>query len=131
VPTRLAFISPCSPVPTKVPPAGDAWLHEPKLDGYRLQIVKDSRHARLYSRRGPDWTERLETIAAALQGLACRSAIIDAEIVLRDSSGRPDFRGLHRSWRSAAHSSLCSLSISCTEMARICAHYRSWNAGDD
>jgi bifunctional non-homologous end joining protein LigD len=101
VPTRLAFISPCSPVPSKVPPAGDAWLHEPKLDGYWLQIVKDGRHARLYSRRGSDWTERLETIAAALQGLACRYAIIDAELVLPDSSGRPDFRGLHRSWRSA------------------------------
>jgi hypothetical protein len=30
------FIAPCNPVPTKVSPAGDTWLHEPKLDGYRL-----------------------------------------------------------------------------------------------
>ena len=55
---------------------------------------------RLHSRRGHDWTKRLETIAAALQGIACRSAIIDAELVLPDSAGRPDFYGLHRGWRS-------------------------------
>jgi ATP-dependent DNA ligase len=24
-------------------PAGDAWLHEPKLDGYRLQVIKEGR----------------------------------------------------------------------------------------
>jgi bifunctional non-homologous end joining protein LigD len=95
------FIRPYSPVPTKVPPAGDAWLHEPKLDGYRLQIVKDGSDVRLYSRRGSDLTKLLATVAAALQGLACRSAIIDAELVLPDAKGRPDFRDLHRGWRSA------------------------------
>jgi bifunctional non-homologous end joining protein LigD len=84
-----------------VPPAGDAWLHEPKLDGYRLQIVNDGRSVSLYSRRGNDWTKRLEAIAAALQGLSCRSAIIDGELVLPDAAGRPDFYGLHRGWRSA------------------------------
>jgi bifunctional non-homologous end joining protein LigD len=66
-------------VPVKAPPTGDAWLHEPKLDGYRLQIIKEGRDVRLYSRRGNDWTKRLETTAAALQGLACGSATIDAE----------------------------------------------------
>jgi ATP-dependent DNA ligase len=37
---RPRFIPPCNPVPAKALPAGDAWLHEPTLDGYRLQIVK-------------------------------------------------------------------------------------------
>jgi bifunctional non-homologous end joining protein LigD len=39
-------------------PRGDDWLHEPKLDGYRFQIVKDGAVLRLYSRRGYDWTMR-------------------------------------------------------------------------
>ena len=56
---------------------------------------------RLYSRRGNDWTHLLTTVAEALQGIACRSAIIDAELVLPDAEGRPDFAGLHRGWRSA------------------------------
>ena len=36
----------------KAAPHGDAWLHEPKLDGYRFQIVKDGLALRLYSRTG-------------------------------------------------------------------------------
>jgi hypothetical protein len=66
---RARFIPPCSPVPAKAPPTGDAWLHEPKLDGYRLQIVKEGHNARLYSRRGNDWTRLLATVAEACRGL--------------------------------------------------------------
>jgi bifunctional non-homologous end joining protein LigD len=75
-------------------------MHEPKLDGYRLQIIKEGRNVRLYSRRGNDWSRMLARVAGALQGIACRSAIIDAELVLPDAEGRPDFAGLHRGWRS-------------------------------
>ena len=35
------FVRPCIPTAGKVIPKGDGWLHEPKLDGYRFQIVKD------------------------------------------------------------------------------------------
>jgi ATP-dependent DNA ligase len=35
-------------------PAGDALLREPKLDGYRLQVIKQGRQVRLY-RNGNDW----------------------------------------------------------------------------
>jgi hypothetical protein len=35
------FVRPCIPTTAKTIPHGDAWLHEPKLDGYRFQIVKD------------------------------------------------------------------------------------------
>ena len=88
-------------MPANAPSAGDAWLHEPKLDGYRLQIVKEGRGVRLYSRRGNDWTRRLATIAETLQRLPCRSAILDGELVLPDKRGVPDFDGLHRRWRLA------------------------------
>jgi ATP-dependent DNA ligase len=53
------FIHPCKPIAVKIPPIGDCWLYEPKLDGYRLQIVKDGREMRLYSKGGQDWTKRL------------------------------------------------------------------------
>ena len=29
----------------------DAWVHEPKLDGYRPQVAKEGRTVRLFSRR--------------------------------------------------------------------------------
>jgi len=34
--TAFRFIQPCSPIRAKEVPAGDAWLHEVKFDGYRV-----------------------------------------------------------------------------------------------
>jgi bifunctional non-homologous end joining protein LigD len=88
------FVRPCNPVSARNVPAGDAWLHEPKLDGYRLQMIKEGGQVRLYSRRG-EWTRRLPGLADELAGLHCRSAVIDAELCLPGAGGVPDFYGLH------------------------------------
>jgi bifunctional non-homologous end joining protein LigD len=77
----LAFISPCSPTTAKRVPAGLEWVHEPKLDGYRLQVAKEGTTVRLYSQRGFGWTNRLAALAEALKGITCRSAVLDAELV--------------------------------------------------
>jgi bifunctional non-homologous end joining protein LigD len=90
----LGFIRPCSPTTAKTVPAGDAWLHEPKLDGYRLQVIKERHEVRLYSRRGNEWTERLPRLVLALADITCRSAIIDAELCLPGAGGVPNFYGL-------------------------------------
>jgi bifunctional non-homologous end joining protein LigD len=90
----LAFIRPCNPPTTKTVPAGDAWLHEPKLDGYRLQIIKERHEVTLYSRRGYEWTERLPRLVLSLVDITCRSAIIDAELCLPGAGGAPNFYGL-------------------------------------
>ena len=45
--SAFRFIQPCSPVTAKSVPAGDGWVHEPKLDGYRLQVAKQGRMMRL------------------------------------------------------------------------------------
>jgi len=39
-------------------PAGAAWLHEVKFDGYRVQVHKVGSRAVIYSRNGRDFTER-------------------------------------------------------------------------
>jgi bifunctional non-homologous end joining protein LigD len=83
----------------KVVPAGDAWLHEPKLDGYRLQVIKEGRTVRLFSRRGNEWTGRLPALADALAGIPARSAIIDAELCLPGAGGAPSFYGLPSAMR--------------------------------
>jgi bifunctional non-homologous end joining protein LigD len=85
------FVSPCIPTIAKAIPRGDDWLHEPKLDGYRLQVVKDGRLVRLHSRRGFDWTRRMPCLAKALAGLLCTSAVIDGELVFPAADGSPDF----------------------------------------
>ena len=88
------FIRPCIPATAKAIPRGDGWLHEPKLDGYRFQIVKDGAALRLHSKNGYEWTKRLSLLAEALASIRCKSAVIDAELVFPTSEGHPDFRAL-------------------------------------
>jgi len=91
VTASLRFIKPCSPVTAKSVPAGDGWIHEPKLDGYRLQVVKDGPAVRLYSRRGHDWGKRLADLAESLRAIPTRFAILDAELCLPGRDGVPNF----------------------------------------
>jgi bifunctional non-homologous end joining protein LigD len=74
------------------PPAGPGWVHEPKLDGYRIQARVAGGVARLLTRNGLDWTERFQELAAALSTLP--DAVLDGEVLALDGDGRPDFPGL-------------------------------------
>jgi bifunctional non-homologous end joining protein LigD len=87
MPSRLrpfpaGFIEPCLPTAARVPPSGPGLVHEIKHDGYRLIARLDGRRARLFSRRGHDWTERFPRIRAALAVLRARSATMDGEAVV-------------------------------------------------
>jgi bifunctional non-homologous end joining protein LigD len=77
-----------------VAPSGDAWLHEAKLDGYRMLALVEKRRARLLSRNGKDWTARFAPLAAALAMLPVRAALIDGEVVHLDSDGHTSFSAL-------------------------------------
>ena len=99
VPSSVRFVRPCIPTIAKSIPRGDAWLHEPKFDGYRMQVVKGGRQVRLYSRNGLEWTHRLPSFAEAFLGLPCRSAVLDGELTLPDRTGAPSFYRLHSSVR--------------------------------
>ena len=74
---RLAFIRPLSPSAAVHPPKGDDWLHEPKWDGFRFQIIKDGGKVRFYSRHGAEYTDRLPRMAEAFGKLPTQSAILD------------------------------------------------------
>jgi bifunctional non-homologous end joining protein LigD len=72
-------------------PTGSNWLYEPKYDGYRCQLVVRSGETRLFTRTGLDWTERLG-VAWLREGTVPRAdCVIDGEICVLDSDGRPDF----------------------------------------
>jgi ATP dependent DNA ligase domain len=95
--SEFRFIPPCSPVTATMVPADDAWLHEPKLDGYRLQLAKHGRTVCLYSRRGHDWGKRLSALVEDLRGIPAYSAVIDGELCFLDPNGAPDFFRLLKS----------------------------------
>ena len=46
------------------PPMGAGWIHEMKLDGYRMQVVVRRGVAHWFSRNGHDWSARLPDLGA-------------------------------------------------------------------
>jgi bifunctional non-homologous end joining protein LigD len=50
--------TPAAPTVAAKPPAGADWVHEIKHDGYQLIVHRDGKAARLFTRRGYDWTDR-------------------------------------------------------------------------
>lgn len=74
-------ISPQLATPATRLPAGDQWLHEIKLDGYRLLCFLQDGQVCLKTRRNLDWTNRFPHLAEAVQRLPAQTAILDGEVV--------------------------------------------------
>jgi bifunctional non-homologous end joining protein LigD len=87
-------------------PSGHNWVHELKLDGYRTQIhVRASSQkgsptkARIFTRKGLDWTARMPKLAEAAAELGVESAILDGELVVLDHTGRSNFSDLQAAFQ--------------------------------
>jgi len=76
------------------PPAGGDWLHEIKLDGYRILARVEDGQARLLSRNGKDWTGQFASIARAVAALPFERAILDGEVVILKADGTTSFQEL-------------------------------------
>lgn len=76
------------------PPVGAGWIHEIKLDGYRLLATIEGKSAQLMSRNGNDWTSRFGLLAEALTKLPCKQAVLDGEAVIMNASGVSSFQKL-------------------------------------
>lgn len=82
-------------------PAG-AWLVETKFDGYRIMTRIEHGKARLVTRGGHDWTDRMTALAAAIEALGIDSAWLDGEIVVMNKNGVPDFNALQNAMDASA-----------------------------
>jgi ATP-dependent DNA ligase len=73
------------------PPKGDRWVHEIKLDGFRMGVfvagLGKTRGARILSRKGTDYTAEFAEIVAAAVELPVRDALLDGEVVVFDERG--------------------------------------------
>jgi len=87
-------------------PEGRDWEYELKLDGYRLQAVKDGEKVRLLSRRGNDFTRKFAKIATAVSKIKASSLILDGEAVVVDNQGKPSFHPSSR-WDIFCSAGLC------------------------
>jgi bifunctional non-homologous end joining protein LigD len=79
------------------PPAGDAWIHEIKLDGYRIMARLEGGRVRMLTRKALDWAHRMPSVARAVRALPVEGALLDGEVVVFDAHGRSDFQALQGS----------------------------------
>ena len=92
--TLPAWVSPQLATLVAAAPVGDDWLHEVKLDGYRILARIERGRARLLTRNRQDWTDRFPTVAEAAAALPAKEAFLDGEIVAFDRSGVSSFQAL-------------------------------------
>ncbi len=85
---------------TATPITGD-WLHELKLDGYRIQARKSGSEVTLLTRNGLDWTHRMPVIAAAVAQLPVQDCTLDGEVVVLAPDGNSSFALLQASFQDA------------------------------
>ncbi|CAN7475382.1 DNA ligase D [Neorhizobium tomejilense] len=86
------FVEPQLATLVKAAPSGKRWVHEIKLDGYRLQARVENGKVKLLTRTGLDWTHKFgDEILAEFGKLSAIDAIIDGEVAVEAGSGATDF----------------------------------------
>jgi ATP-dependent DNA ligase len=63
-------------------PVGSEWQYEPKWDGFRCLLIRDSDAVAMYSKSGQDLTRYFPEIAAAAKAARKQSFVLDGEIVV-------------------------------------------------
>jgi bifunctional non-homologous end joining protein LigD len=104
--TLPAWIAPQLATLVAAPPPGDAWVHEVKLDGYRILLRVARGRVRLLTRNRQDWTERFPAAVEAASRLPVKEALLDGEIVVFDAAGVSSFQALQQAVGRGAGRSL-------------------------
>jgi ATP-dependent DNA ligase len=90
-----------APLPVWIPPqltlltevarSGPQWLHEVKLDGFRMAARIERGGPRLLTRTGLDWTNKYPSVVAALAKVGAKAAYLDGELCGVGDDGLPSF----------------------------------------
>ncbi|HMH75492.1 MAG TPA: DNA ligase D, partial [Candidatus Udaeobacter sp.] len=94
--TLPAWVAPQLATLVSGPPPGDDWVHEIKLDGYRILLRVERGRVRLLTRNRQDWTARFPAVAEAAAALPVKEALLDGEIVALDRAGVSSFQALQQ-----------------------------------
>ena len=100
--SQPAFLPPQLAQQAETPPSSSGWLHELKLDGYRIQARKSGGRVQLLTRKGLDWTHRMKTVADEVARLSAASCTLDGEIVVLRPDGTTSFADLQASFQESA-----------------------------
>lgn len=78
------------------PPEGGDWVHEIKIDGYRVYCRRDGDKVFFLTRSGQDWTAKFGRVADAVRALPGNRFALDGEVAVFDAKGRSDFGDLQQ-----------------------------------
>jgi bifunctional non-homologous end joining protein LigD len=92
------FVTPQLATLVTEPPKTGKWLYEVKHDGYRMLARLTNRDARLFTRSGKDWTEKLPQLSSRLKKLKLEGSWLDGEIVVLRDDGRASFQALQNAF---------------------------------
>jgi ATP-dependent DNA ligase len=98
-PPQVRFIETMECLPVTQLPKGPEWSYEIKLDGFRLEAVKQNSTTTLFSRRRNILNRKFHYVVTALEKLP-DNTVLDGEIVALNPEGKSDF-GLLQNFRSA------------------------------
>ena len=101
-----SFLKPQLAQETESPPEGSSWLHELKLDGYRMQGRKEGAKVQLFTRSGLDWTARMRPIADEIAKLPIDAVTLDGEVVVLAPDGTTNFADLQAAFQENARNPL-------------------------
>ena len=96
------FVAPQLAVQADSATDGAGWIHELKLDGYRIQAIKSKDRVLLKTRTGLDWTHRMKSIAQSLKKVHADQALMDGEVVALDDNGLSSFANLQAAFQEGA-----------------------------
>ncbi|HWE76671.1 MAG TPA: DNA ligase D [Stellaceae bacterium] len=88
------FVPPTLATLVDTPPGGDQWLHEIKIDGYRIFARRRKGKVALLTRNALDWTGRFQPIADAIAKLPGGDLALDGEVAVLDQNGGSSFAAL-------------------------------------
>src|SRR6202167_1784187 len=98
-----SFIAPQLASEAPAPPVVAHWVHELKLDGYRIQAhIDKSGNVRLFTRSVLESTHRMPLIVRELGRLKVEGAVLDGEVVVLDADGQSSFAKLQAAFEDGA-----------------------------
>jgi bifunctional non-homologous end joining protein LigD len=90
------FVPMCLAILSDSAPDDAGWVHEIKLDGYRIEARLDRGEVKLLTRKALDWAGRFPRVANAVAALPARAALLDGEIISETDTGVSSFSQLQR-----------------------------------
>jgi ATP-dependent DNA ligase len=88
------FIPPQLALLRKEAPSGGQWVHEIKLDGYRIHARNDRGRVQLLTRNDLNWTERYRATEQAPKRLPVGRAYLDGELCAVRPDGTTSFAAM-------------------------------------